>query len=1117
MAVDIFFTGKAKRFLDAARQKNVSAFGLRLGERVLLSSRLEGAPLVYICADSFSAKQAYAQFLCTGRPCILLEPRDDVLGYRRMIAGENAAARLFALTQSVLNSEAAIITCVEAVLQIFPRRGDFIKHILHVETGKEYAPQELAKSLVMAGYRRSGAAQGGGEFSLRGDILDILPHGCENGYRLEFFGDTLESIRAYDPFDLKPAAAQKSLFVGPATEVFYNEEDADALLKRVVSEIPVPQSDADKEGRSALIAALSSDIAVLSRDMRLAFLLPLLPHTDFNAFFMPKQVVFDDAKAVFDQIGHVYSEHEARYKEGLLRGALLRASLEQLVPQKNAAVFSCPQTAFHAHDSQNRLFSSEAAFHFRSTALPAYHRNYDALYDDVKAWLGNGYLVTVFCGNETVKDNVTDFFARQNPLFGAGSFFISAEYLAENAVFHEEKIILIATPALVAGGKKTVIKRRKSDVFTQPAIGAYVVHQYHGIGFCESVTCLSLNGVERDYAVILYEGGDKLYVPVENMDSLSRYGCEGDAPPRLSRIGGAEFARVKARVREAVSKMAVDLAALYAERAELKGHAYSENNELLDAFAADFPHNETEDQLTAAEECIADLTSGKIMDRLLCGDVGYGKTEVALRAAFKVACEDKQTAFLSPTTILARQHYETAKKRFEPFGVTVASLTRFDPPKKVAETLQAVAAGKIDVVCGTHRLLSRDVVFKDLGLLILDEEQRFGVADKEKIKALKPGVNVLTLSATPIPRTLHLSLSGIRDISLLDTPPENRLPVKTYVTEYSDGLLYDAVSRELNRGGQVFIVYNRVADIDRFAARVKSIIDPGASIAVAHGQMGAEALENTVAAFSEGKKNILIASAIIENGIDMPNANTMLVLHADCFGLSQLYQLRGRVGRSNRLAHVYFTYDSQKKLTDDAYKRLDAITQFTEFGSGFKIAMRDLEIRGAGNILGRAQHGHIERVGYDMYQKILSEAVAKSSNKAAAGDTPDVLVTTDFNAFIPEEYIPDKDLRLAAYVRISRVDSIAAKKSLTDEIMQIYGALPAAVDNLILIALYKNLAARIGAQSVVLKKAECGVKFNKTAQIPKSVLAFPSAKIDPSAATVWFGADRAALLKFLGS
>ena len=614
-----------------------------------------------------------------------------------------------------------------------------------------------------------------------------------------------------------------------------------------------------------------------------------------------------------------------------------------------------------------------------------------------------------------------------------------------------------------------------------PGVGDYVVHSTHGVGKCLAIERLDFSGATHDYVIIGYAEGDKLYLPVENLDSLSRYSYAG-AEPRLNRLGGGQFARLKEKVKKSIKEMSMDLVRLYGRRAAGKGHVYAPEPALMDDFIAAFPHVDTEDQVAATEDILGDLEKGRIMDRLLCGDVGFGKTEVALRAAYRVIAEGKQVAFLCPTTLLALQHFKTAVRRMESFGVRIAMLSRLSGDAGAKQTLEKLERGEVDLVCGTHKLLGKEVRFKDLGLLILDEEQRFGVAQKEHLKQMRASVNVLTLSATPIPRTLHMSLSGIRDISMLNTPPFERLPVQTFVAEYSDGLLADALMREYSRGGQSFVVFNRVGGIDAFAERVGRVVS-NLKIGVVHGQMSAENAERVISDFADGKTDVLIATTIIENGIDIPRANTMVVINSDTFGLSQMYQLRGRIGRSNRLASVYFTYDSDKQMTDVAMQRLDAIMQCKELGSGFMLAMRDLELRGAGNVLGREQHGHMEAVGYDTYMKLLREVIAESSG-GEIKERKEVNVRTEYNAFIPENYVTDEEWRVRQYGNISRIDSMRDLRRMVNTMRDIYGAPPDEVVNLLTVALVKNRAADYGADEVTLMRGKSTVVFKLAKDVP---------------------------------
>ena len=1114
----INYIGQTLSLLNTAIEKNISAFKLSLGARTILSCELSSQVFgrtAYICADSFLAKKAFNQISCLTKDAVFLPPACDALSYRDVVSSENYVPRLAALFAISQNPNAVVVTCAEAVAGLYPLPIEFKNASINLKVKESVDLHELTKRLINAGYKKALSANQEGDFSVRGDILDIFCIGDSHGTRLEFFGDEIESIRHFDLHSLKSGQNLENLNIAPATEIFYHKVEIDDLIKKVNAQLPKPKQPELLENYHRLLSKLTTDLSTHSRDMRLAFLMPLLKHSSFIDFVDPQLVFFDDAKQVADSIETVYSEAENRYKALLLKSEVLTSSNNHLVEKSAVVAFKCPKTAFHALDSQNRLFTPDALFNFSSFNFPNYSRDLDSLLDDVSTWTERGNEVVLFAGSKNVKENLEDFFARSTRVSSNGNLKIAADYLEASAAFFDEKVILIATPNLVQGAnQKATVKRKKRDSFTAAEVGGFVVHRYHGVGHCESIKKLNIGGAERDYVVIKYSGGDTLYVPVENMDSLSHYD-NADTSPKLQKLGGAEFSRIKERVRESVKKMAFDLTELYAQRANAKGHKYDKSDELLDSFVASFMHTDTPDQATATTECVKDLSDGRIMDRLLCGDVGYGKTEVALRVAFKVMQEGKQVAMLAPTTILAKQHYATAIKRMAEFGIRVASLTRFDSAKNIAATLENLKLGTVDIVCGTHRLLSKDVEFKDLGLLILDEEQRFGVADKEKIKKLKNNINVLTLTATPIPRTLHLSLSGIRDISVLDTPPVERLPVKTYVTEYSEGLLYDAVMREVGRGGQVFIVYNRVESMQSFVSSVKSILPDGVRIAHAHGQMTAEKLEDTIADFTVGKQDVLIASTIIENGIDMPNANTLIVIDSDRFGLAQLYQLRGRVGRSNRLAYSYFTFDAKKILTENATKRLEAITMFTEFGSGFKIAMRDLEIRGAGNVLGREQHGHIDKVGYDMYCKILQETIEEAKNGEAIVDKDDIKVSTDFNAFLPDSYVLDPDGRQRVYSRVSEVTTPKELKELKEELSQIYGVIPAPLDNLLLIALVKNLCAKKGAISASVKRKDCFISFKKIADIPHIIKAYPMAKVDPVTAKINFGIDRENMIKFL--
>ncbi|MCH5164239.1 MAG: transcription-repair coupling factor [Clostridiales bacterium] len=1056
---DFLQGGKAAQILkELSDGKDVSVLSAHFGQKTAIASLLP--EFVYVCSDYVTARETFEQ-ISLMREAVYLPALDDVLTYARIRSGENYLERIKALYK-ISSGAKVVVTYVAALMQLFPEVEMFRSLCLTLKKGQEFDFMSLPPLLVKAGYKRVTHIDAPGQFAVRGDILDVSPVIYGNGVRIEFFGDEVDSIKHFDYYTQLSLDSMDEVEICPNTFI----TSAPADLSGV------------KGDTTTLIDDLRIKLESGSNDLSLMFIAPLLPHSTFSEFVKLKYIVYDDAKQISDNAAMTLREHNSRLKSLALQGAPFVEG--QIVEDLS---YDGVKLAFQSISNANRLFTPQAVITLDTFSPLTYRKNYEQFAIDVKDWMFEGYTVAICCGDDKLKDNIYDILLEKGAL--GKNIHLLTDKLEKGFVFHDIKLAVIGTYDLIskkAGVKK--LSRSKKDVFTMPQAGEYVVHNVHGIGVMESITKMTMGGSTRDYCIIRYRDGDKLYVPVENIDCLSKYVAGGEEP-RLNKIGGVDFAKVKDKVKASVKEMAFSLLKLYAERSEAKGFKYSDDNTMLEEFEAAFPYIPTDDQAIAVSECISDLTNGKIMDRLLCGDVGYGKTEVALRVAYKVISEGKQVAFISPTTILAKQHYKTASSRMAPFGVNICSLTRMDDPKEIKRGLAALSEGKMDLAVGTHRLLSSDVKFKDLGLLILDEEQRFGVADKEKLKLLKNNVNVLTLSATPIPRTLHMSMTGIRDMSILSAPPADRIPVQTYVTEYTDSLVYDAVMRELGRDGQVFIVYNRVESIDAFAGKMQALLGDNVRISVGHGQMKEDVLEKTINSFIAGESDVLIASTIIENGIDMPRANTMIVIDSDRLGLSQLYQLRGRIGRSNRLAYVFFTY-GDKILSETAYKRLEAITQFTEFGSGFKIAMRDLEIRGAGNILGKAQHGHLEKVGYDMYCKILKEAVDELKGMSVA-QSGEVKVAIDFEAFLPEGYITDDERRIDFYSKISTLSTMDEAKKTYSELRDIYGEVPKSVSNLMATALIKNLGSYAGATKVVFKKSEAGVYFDKIKDINKNV------------------------------
>lgn len=744
------------------------------------------------------------------------------------------------------------------------------------------------------------------------------------------------------------------------------------------------------------------------------------------------------------------------------------------------------------YDNADLIFDnfqiSSPDYHNEKIAERSYLTDFLALKQDIIDFKNLNQAVILFSSEERYKKNLADFLTENGLSYfdydptkkiEKKEIYLSTLAMPYSFSFLREGVVGIGSDSLFRSSTSTFSKSRHS-VFYLPKLGDYVVHTFHGIGKCIKIERLKISNIEKDYFVIEYKNGDILYLPSEEANTISAY-IGSEEQPKLSSLGGGEFTRLKDRVRASIKEMAISLVDIYKERQKIKGFKFIRDDFLEKQFADAFGYQETPDQLKAISDIDKDMESDRVMDRLICGDVGFGKTEVALRACFKCIYNGKQVSLLCPTTILSQQHYMTAKERLEPFGVKVEVINRFKTTLQIKDILRRLKDGEIDMIIGTHRLLNNDVQYKDLGLLILDEEQRFGVEHKEKIKDGNRSIDVLTLSATPIPRTLNMSLSGIRDISVIETPPRDRLPIQTYVSEENDQLIKDVLNRELARGGQAFVVYNRVESIEEFASHIRKLM-PNANIGVAHGQMNEKLLENVIERLYDGVYNILIATTLIENGINLPMANTMVVIEADRLGLSQLYQLRGRIGRSDKLSYAYLTYVKDKHLTDDAYKRLEAIKEFSQLGSGFKIAMRDLEIRGAGNIFGKEQHGHIAKVGYDMFVKLLDEEV-KDIKGEKINKLSDVKLEISLSAFISEDYIEDNEQRIVYYTRISEISSEDDMKNLLESLEDGYGQIPQEVKNLCLLAYLRNLSGNFSVQKLRVNKYECIVFLEKKEEI----------------------------------
>lgn len=1064
-----------KKIIQGVGQdKSCSIFGAVESLKVALCSSFL-KPIVYITSDIVQARklQDYFEHIYPNSTCVFPSVPDNVI-YKSYVSSEPFIERNTTLYNILTGNKKIVITSSDALLCPLSSAKNFKKHIFQVKTQDFINRNELISMFLRAGYKRVDLVSAPSEFAVRGDIIDVYELASLKTYRIDMFDDEIEKISEFDIESNKTGKQIGKFSVCPATMLFSDVTFALQKLEKLKK-----GKFENAESENTFISQVSEIITRLEtgdRGYSLECVLPLIENNTDTLFDYLKDefiICFDESKMVYDSLLAHTKEQETRIKDLKSQSLLLCENCFNKLDLILSKLSSFTKVAFQKITSQNRLFNPDFVANIKSNPTLRYVHSHTELAKSIKTLLFHGHKVFVFAGSkENAKalkstfENFDVYLDIKNDVCVSDnvSAIIPSEY-AVGFTLPSDNIVVFGTYDVFA--KKTQSKKyqaSRATVFSVPKVGDYVVHSFHGIGICEGVTKLESKFGAKDYVVVRYRDNDKLFVPIDQMNQLEKF-TGGETPSRLSKIGGVEFAKVKAKVKESVKKIAFNLLALYAEREKLKGYAFPSDDMLQLEFENSFPFTETEDQLSSLSEIKSDMQSSKVMDRLLCGDVGYGKTEVALRASFKAVIAGKQVAFIAPTTILSQQHYNTALSRMKEFGVNVEVLNRFKTTKQVKAILERLQKGEIDIICGTHRLLSKDVVFKDLGLIVLDEEQKFGVEDKEKLKVNHKNVDVLTLSATPIPRTLHMSLSGIRDVSIISTPPAIRLPIETYVTEYSDNLVFDAITREMRRGGQVYVLFNNVEKIYSFASRIKDIVKD-ARVIVGHGQMSGKELEDVIFKFYNGEADVLVCTTIIENGIDIENANTLIIIDSDKFGLSQLYQIRGRVGRGNRLGYAYFTYNKDKVLTNEAYKRLDAISEFTEFGSGFKLAMKDLEIRGGGNIFGAEQHGHMQKVGYDMYSKLLSQAVDELRGIDKHPDST-TLIRINIDAFIPDSYILSSEDRMTAYKNIGSINDYASFTSVKSSLELAFGKIPEVTENLLKISYIRALASKCHVKEVV--------------------------------------------------
>ncbi len=984
-------------------------------------------------SSEMKAKQIYEEYRFLDQN-VYLYPAKDLLFYQADLRGKYLLQKRMEVFEAILTKEnVTIVTSFDGFMDGLIPLQLMKERIRHFRVGDVVDFEKIKEDMVFLGYDREEQIEGPGQFAVRGGILDIFPLNEEVPIRIELWGDEVDSIRTFDVESQRSIENMDEITIYPASD-FWQEQS-----KRVSF---LDYFDTDRT------------ILFLDEPVRLV-----------------EQGEGVEAEFVNAQANRVESGFDVS------DGEMKLFSAKSVAEKMNQ--FYC--VAFSTLEMKCRLLKARETYHLQSKNVTPYNNSFEMLTRDLKRLKRTGYRVVLLSGSRTrakrlaedLRDyNLSSFYSEDMQReVQDGEIMVTYGHVAEGYEYPMLKFTVISETDIF--GKTQKKKRRKTyegqkiREFSELKVGDYVVHENHGLGVYQGIEKIERDKVAKDYMKISYADGGNLYIPATQLDLIQKYAGSDAKKPKLNRLGGQEWNKTKARVRGAVKEIAKDLVELYAARQEQEGFVYGEDTVWQKEFEEMFPFEETEDQLLAIEATKRDMESTRIMDRLICGDVGYGKTEIAIRAAFKAVQENKQVVYLVPTTVLAQQHYNTFTQRMKDYPVRVDLMCRFRSAAQQKKTVEDTKRGLVDIIIGTHRVLSDDLEYKDLGLLIIDEEQRFGVQHKEKIKKLKGNIDVLTLTATPIPRTLHMSLIGIRDMSVLEEAPNDRMPIQTYVMEYNDEMVREAISRELSRQGQVFYVYNKVKDIDEIAAKIQKLV-PEATVAYAHGQMREHKLENIMLDFINGEIDVLVSTTIIETGLDISNANTMIIHDADQLGLSQMYQLRGRVGRSNRMAYAFLMYRRDKLLREVAEKRLAAIREFTDLGSGFKIAMRDLEIRGAGNLLGAEQHGHMEAVGYDLYCKMLNEAV-----KHLKGELKDEPYTTtidlDIDAYIPSSYIPNEYQKLDIYKRIASIENEAEMDDILEELIDRFGDAPKRVVQLLHVALVKTLAHSAQVVSVEQK------------------------------------------------
>lgn len=1086
-----------EKLLHAIRAGNgpVSVTGLGPTHRAHVVGavrELTGRPVVVICSDEGEATR-FAQDVenLIGEKAALLTAREFTWYSAAVVSREWEHRRLAVLDRMARGEAGLVVAAVDGLMQRTLPKETLAAAALTLSVGETRSPERLLEHLIRLGYARCGQVEGEGQFSLRGGILDFFSPGSEYPVRMEFFGDEVDSMGYFDKNTQRRVENISEARLLPAAEAVPGlcaggHEEVAAGLEALIKKVSRRKGD-----HSALLSTLGGDLEKL-RERRPfpavdRYLELIYPQMTSGADYIPPDaaVFFSESGRVREKAGNytwrLEQDAGTLLESGTLAGELSRMAYD--FGELTERLASHPVVMMEPFTLSEYPLPPKLICGISAKQLPSYGGSLETAVSDLEHYARAGFRAAVFCSNRRRAEALRDMLEERglpaaldlslDALPRQGAVTVAVGMLSAGMEYPGLKLAVLSEGQLL-GGERGRKRRRKAGgrdklgSYADLSPGDLVVHLHHGVGRFVEMVKMPVDGVEKDYIKIAYAGNDTLYVPATQLDMVSKYIGAGEAAPaRLNKLGGTEWNRAKSKAKGAAKELARGLIELYARRLRQKGHAFAPDSVWQTEFEEAFEYTETDDQLRCADEVKRNMEVPVPMDRLLCGDVGYGKTEVALRAVMKCVLDGKQAAILVPTTVLAQQHYVTAVNRFHKYPVRIDVLSRFRTPGQMRETLRRTREGAVDLLIGTHRLLQKDVVFRDLGLLIIDEEQRFGVSHKERLKEISQQVDVLTLTATPIPRTLNMALTGIRDISVLEEPPQDRQPVQTYVLEHDWGIVEDAIRRELNRGGQVYYLHNRVETIERTAARISAMV-PDARVAAAHGKMNEELLSDIMQQMSEGEIQVLVCTTIIETGIDIPNVNTLIIEDADRLGLAQLHQIRGRVGRSSRHAFAYMTFRQGKVLSEAAGKRLSAIREFAEFGSGFKIAMRDLEIRGAGNLLGPEQSGYMMSVGYDMYLKLLEEAVLEEKGeppRQSAECSADLTVSAN----IPEQYVPSNEQRIDLYRRIAQIRTEEDARDMVDELIDRFGDPPASVDALISVALLRAAAAAAGISEIAQK------------------------------------------------